>query len=764
MDMVLSVLFPKNLRKKVDKIGKSKKAKKVTKKVSKQVGKLTDNVEKSFKKGASGFFEIFGFLFAIIVPKFIRDRVAKVWKAIGTRFSKFFKRLNKGLSAWAEKYLPPWMLQLIKRTSQRIKTARKNFSKFSTAWFKSRDFITLAWATPAVLMALPLAAILALSSAQAKGDKQKHYNRQAIKYDQDKKYALGQLCRKKLKQLGYMQMESAEYRAALELADAGDYVAAYETMKRIAQLKPKFMAGLDFDDEDPIDEGLPFPDALNPSFDGGSTTSDITLASGEANGESDVSNAGGMGISASVTTLANEVIATQLPPSTTPTSEANGEDLGTDTSTQIDGSTVGEEAETDETTDPFYDDNFKPAHIWIGFNLVNGNIEEDTETRKWKLIREHARVANLIHIGLQGDTLTAKDRAEFYEDRFGEPTFADQSAAVLTIACDQNEDDKSVLLRMIALAGEYDPYKAHVMRHFHRARNIPRAVSFASQFVKYLQYDPEKELTAQARAIKESEEVVSLIEAYSIMGRPDVAAKIAKEGAERFGDDDILQKARALVLRREMYQLNPYSRDYLDKLIAIHQIDPTNTEIARSLARRLRDGNQAIRIDDLKEDGRAGVALLLELGDLAAMDDNHNKAFDLYKDALDIDPDSSRAYNNKAFVLKLMFLETKNEEQLNAALDNANTAIELDRKKGIEPDPTYFETRGQIYIELREWEKAADDLTRALNGILSLVDQRSAHKGLVTAFTKLGETDLAKYHQDAWDSLQRNDDRIRLGR
>ena len=137
MDMILSVLFPKNLRKKVDKIGKSKKAKKVSKKVGKQVGKLTDNVEKSFKKGASGFFEVFGFLFAIIVPKFIRDRVSKVWKAIGSRFSKFFKRLNKGLSAWAEKYLPPWLLQLIKRTSQRIKTGRKNFSKFSNAWFKS---------------------------------------------------------------------------------------------------------------------------------------------------------------------------------------------------------------------------------------------------------------------------------------------------------------------------------------------------------------------------------------------------------------------------------------------------------------------------------------------------------------------------------------------------------------------------------------------------------------------------------------------------
>ena len=771
MDMILSVLFPKNLRKKVDKIGKSKKAKKVSKKVGKQVGKLTDNVEKSFKKGASGFFEVFGFLFAIIVPKFIRDRVSKVWKAIGSRFSKFFKRLNKGLSAWAEKYLPPWLLQLIKRTSQRIKTGRKNFSKFSNAWFKSRDFISLAWSTPAVLMALPLGAILALSSAQAIGDKQKYYSRQASKYDQDKLYGYGQLCRKRLTQLGYMQMESAEYRSALERADAGDYAEAYEIMKSIAPLSPEFMAKLDLNDENPAEsEGVPFPDSLDEdaSSEGESSDSEITLASGEANDDNGVANVGGLGISTSVTTIANEVIATSLPPSMTPTSKPNG------TSDEA-GDSEADATQSDELAEAineaeFYEENFKPAHIWIGFNLVNGNIKEKTDRRKWLLVREHARVANLIHIDLQGDTLTDKDRSEFYKDRLDRPTFADQGAAVLTIACDQHEEDTSIMLRMIDLADDYDPYKAHVMRHFHRLRNYSRAIYFAKQFEDALQYDRDKALKDQARPPSESE-LVSLIEAYSIMNLKtpsgaSLAETVAEQGAAYYGDDELLQKMRALVLRKKMYKLSPYDADYLDSLIEIHQIDPENTEIASSLARRLRDGSQAIRIEDLIEKGQAGVALLLELGDLAtAIDNDYNRALKLYDEALKVDKNSSRAYNNKAYVLKEMSKESagaEKEGQIDDALKFANEAIQLDRDNDVEPDATYFETRGQIYLERREWQNAVKDLTRALNGILSLLDQQSAHRGLVEAYTELGQPDLAKYHQDVLESLQRDDVRTRV--
>ena len=229
-----SILVPKSLRKKVEDIGTSKQAQQF----GSQVGEFTDTVERKFTKAAINVFEILRFLALFLIPRFIREPVLRARKATTKGISRFVRRLSNGLEKWAERCLPTWLVHLVQRVSKAVGRSIRYTTRFVGAWWKTRNLKTLGWSIPAILMTVPLAGFLTLSAVNTNGDKIRHYRRATFEADQDGDTKTADLYRQKLKQLGYLKLESAEYLAALSIANKGEefYREAFDRMKTIAPL------------------------------------------------------------------------------------------------------------------------------------------------------------------------------------------------------------------------------------------------------------------------------------------------------------------------------------------------------------------------------------------------------------------------------------------------------------------------------------------------------------------------------------------------
>ena len=82
------------------------------------------------------------------------------------------------------------------------------------------------------------------------------------------------------------------------------------------------------------------------------------------------------------------------------------------------------------------------------------------------------------------------------------------------------------------------------------------------------------------------------------------------------------------------------------------------------------------------------------------------------------------------------------------ALELVNKAIDL------EADATYYETRGNILVDLRRWDQAIADLSYALNGNLTRTDQKSAHSNLAKCYRAIKLPDMATMHEREVQTLQ----------
>jgi Flp pilus assembly protein TadD len=79
-----------------------------------------------------------------------------------------------------------------------------------------------------------------------------------------------------------------------------------------------------------------------------------------------------------------------------------------------------------------------------------------------------------------------------------------------------------------------------------------------------------------------------------------------------------------------------------------------------------------------------------------------------------------------------------------AELQRAMAAVE--RALAISPDEYRFrETRGQILLQLGQWQSAIEDLEYALNG---MPQNAGVHAGLATAYRQVGETELSQMHAE----------------
>ena len=135
----------------------------------------------------------------------------------------------------------------------------------------------------------------------------------------------------------------------------------------------------------------------------------------------------------------------------------------------------------------------------------------------------------------------------------------------------------------------------------------------------------------------------------------------------------------------------------------------------------------------------AGNALptqaLMVMGDRRTNTKDFAMAVRYYSAAAKQDPTNAIAMNNVAWILGNV-----EPKQPAKAIEYVTKALAVRQKA------RFFETRGQIYLEMGQHEKAIGDLEAALNR--NYPDASVIHKALAKAYQAVGKTELADAHRD----------------
>ncbi|NOZ39951.1 MAG: hypothetical protein GXP24_06975 [Planctomycetes bacterium] len=202
------------------------------------------------------------------------------------------------------------------------------------------------------------------------------------------------------------------------------------------------------------------------------------------------------------------------------------------------------------------------------------------------------------------------------------------------------------------------------------------------------------------------------------------------------------RNALAVVCRRQAAQLLrsplPKEQQIVELWLDAAELDQSNESLLQ-LARFLyRDREQTPIyqrvLDALRQSPRTPASLLVAMGTEAAKNQSYDDARQFLAAAASRDETDPVAWNNYAWVLG---------EGENPALDEALKAV--NRALDLAPEEHRFrETRGQILLRLERWQEAVEDLEFAINGLPSL---DAIHKSLATAYTALGQDELARLHE-----------------
>lgn len=150
-----------------------------------------------------------------------------------------------------------------------------------------------------------------------------------------------------------------------------------------------------------------------------------------------------------------------------------------------------------------------------------------------------------------------------------------------------------------------------------------------------------------------------------------------------------------------------------------------------------RDGARIYQrlLEELRDASRTPAQLLSMIGTEAAVSHRYEEAREFLAKSVARDESNVVAWNNYAIVLS-----EGEQPDLEKALDAVNRALE------ISPEEFRFrETRGQILVKMKQWEKAIVDLEYALNGMPEL---KTIHESLAVAYEALGNEELAVLHRN----------------
>jgi tetratricopeptide (TPR) repeat protein len=233
--------------------------------------------------------------------------------------------------------------------------------------------------------------------------------------------------------------------------------------------------------------------------------------------------------------------------------------------------------------------------------------------------------------------------------------------------------------------------------------------------------------------------------AEEILGDPEKLIMVLQAWHE---NDPENQQARNVLANIRFRQLNQHLRSFIpmpDQIVRIlFEIADLSTDpdIPTKLAETLYLQNPRITrevVDLLLLKEPVSTRLLVAMGTSAAQCGQYEQAQSLLHRALQQDANNGAAWNNYAWVLG---------HGPKADYDQALVAIH--KALVLSPDESRFrETRGQILINLEQWQEAIADLEYAANG---MPENKEIHQSLAKAYDALGEAELARMHEGAASS------------
>ena len=164
-------------------------------------------------------------------------------------------------------------------------------------------------------------------------------------------------------------------------------------------------------------------------------------------------------------------------------------------------------------------------------------------------------------------------------------------------------------------------------------------------------------------------------------------------------------------------------------------------------ARTSSDDNSELRtiLSRAIAEGKQPALAHLAMGNLAWIEGDRNKAAFHFERAISIRADMAVVLNNLAWLIS-----HENAPDLPRALDLVNAALEQ-RKEF----PEFLDTRGTIYLKQANWNKALEDLEKALIGS---TDKKPIHEKLAEVYQKLGMIEISAEHLRLAGSAATNPD------
>lgn len=341
------------------------------------------------------------------------------------------------------------------------------------------------------------------------------------------------------------------------------------------------------------------------------------------------------------------------------------------------------------------------AHLWIAGALRYEHIEDPDP---WKGIETHLRHANSIN---------------------AEHPIAKRLQVELHLHNDEPNSAKDLMESIVHI---YPELHSVLMQIHFQNDDLLEATNHAKATIRFFE-----EMKATEKPL---ELVVSDYErwahSFSLAGDAKGEFQILTEALQKFPEQENL-RARLRRLLDKRIKNEVINDETLKELLAA---DPSHQETWKPLVARELAGDETARqlIEDLQEEGVMPADFYLLLGDMHFSRQEYAEARHFYEITCQTDPSSHFAWNNVAWILANV-----GPRDIDRALDSVNRAIKLI------PDPRFFETRGQIYMQLQRFEEAVVDLAKAANGDFPEMDD--VHRSLAIAYRHLGEADLSTAHE-----------------
>ncbi len=164
----------------------------------------------------------------------------------------------------------------------------------------------------------------------------------------------------------------------------------------------------------------------------------------------------------------------------------------------------------------------------------------------------------------------------------------------------------------------------------------------------------------------------------------------------------------------------------MPKIVSILYLQQSQIPAAREL------------VEELLQSSRTSLSIRAALGSSASIAGDLGLAKKLLQQVVQEDPNRAVAWNNYAWVLSL-----GSEEDLAQALTAVDRSLALLEFQSPH-ESQVRETRGQILVQLKHWQKAIPDLEFAVN---RMPGNKEIHQSLAQAYDALGNSELASAHR-----------------